>query len=521
METPADRKPAQGRDGAGVAATQVTTCQWRSQRTSRDNGCNLPVEALIVSVCTLHNPDPNKDLDRFNQTLCEKIGQEEADDGIPEINLAGVVFPTDADFDRRVFKKAVTFAEAHFAGESFFLGAQFVGEAHFEDTRFGGEATFVDAEFHGVASFWGTQFPGGAHFANAQFRKNAWFGNAQLGGWTSFLRAQFHGGADFGDTEFQSEAHFYGAQFRDGASFGGAEFRRNSSFDDAQFHGWNSFENAQFHGEASFGGAQFPIQSNGSGGVSFIRLAPKSARNLRLEGVDLSRVSFLRTDVSQVQFVGCTWAEKPIPLLWPLPMPRPRQPRTVIYDEAALDSAHGTDQVEGDRRLVAEVYRQLRLNFEASRQEVEAGHFYIGQMEMRRQDTTYPRLYTWMLGSYRVLATYGESYWRPPFFYFLFGTVFGLAYLWGGLQVGQTPVKYDPASFAWGQAAAFFQDYIRAYVQALTAGGLLGTNLFGGPMGASLDTTSWWVPAVRYVNMLLDTFLVGFFVIALRRHFHR
>jgi hypothetical protein len=29
------------------------------------------------------------------------------------------------------------------------------------------------------------------------------------------------------------------------------------------------------------------------------------------------------------------------------------------------------------------------------------------------------------------------------------------------------------------------------------------------------------VPAVRYLNMLLDTFLVGFFAIALRRHFRR
>ena len=39
-----------------------------------------------------------------------------------------------------------------------------------------------------------------------------------------------------------------------------------------------------------------------------------------------------------------------------------------------------------DRRLVAEEYRQLRLNYESNRQEAEAGAFYIGQMEMRRRD---------------------------------------------------------------------------------------------------------------------------------------
>jgi hypothetical protein len=239
-----------------------------------------------------------------------------------------------------------------------------------------------------------------------------------------------------------------------------------------------------------------------------------------MEGVDLSRVSFRRTDISQIQFVGYTWAPKPEPLLWPLPLPRPRQRRRAIYDEVALDRL-AKNQGKDDRSLVAELYRQLRLNYEASRQEAEAGHFHIGQMEMRRQDATYPWPYRWMLAVYRVVAMYGESYLRPPFFYFLFGAVFALAYLWGGFQVGQAQVKYQWLDWDWGNTVPFLQNYVRAYVQALTAGGLLGTNLFGGQMGANLETTSWWVPAVRYLNMVVDTFLLGFFVIGLRRRFHR
>jgi hypothetical protein len=93
-------------------------------------------------------------------------------------------------------------------------------------------------------------------------------------------------------------------------------------------------------------------------------------------------------------------------------------------------------------------------------------------------------------------------------------------YLWGGFQVGQAQIKYQWLDLDWGNAVPFLQDFVRAYVQALAAGGLVGTNL-GGLSGANLETAPWWVPAVRYVNMLLDTFLLGFFVIALRRHFHR
>jgi hypothetical protein len=71
-----------------------------------------------------------------------------------------------------------------------------------------------------------------------------------------------------------------------------------------------------------------------------------------------------------------------------------------------------------------------------------------------------------------------------------------------------------------GNVVQFGKDFVRFYVQALTAGGILGANL-AGLSGANLEGGSWWVPLVRYLNMLLDTFLVGFFVIALRRHFRR
>lgn len=171
--------------------------------------------------------------------------------------------------------------------------------------------------------------------------------------------------------------------------------------------------------------------------------------------------------------------------------------------------------------MVTSLYRQLRLNYEGNRQEAEAGHFYIGQMEMRRRDRSYFWLYRFILEIYRVLGMYGESYVRPTFFYLVFGGVFALFYLWGGFQVpGGTQTRYSPLALDLGNLWPFFRDFLRAYVQALTAGGILGTNL-AGLSGVNLASGEWWVPLIRYANMLLDTFLVGFFAIALRRHFRR
>ena len=255
----------------------------------------------------------------------------------------------------------------------------------------------------------------------------------------------------------------------------------------------------------------------------------ENPQHVRFERVDLSRVSFLRTDVSQMDFVGCTWSKLkrsllwPLPLrIWPLPFDLPGQTREAVFDEVMLDTPERGPLAEDDRRLVAEEYRHLRLNYESKRQEAEAGHFYIGQMEMRRRDYGYSWAYRFILGIYRVLATYGESYGRPAFFYWVFGgVVFALFYLWSGFQApGGAQVRYSLLAWDLGDPWPFIRDFVPAYVQALTAGGILGNNL-SGLSGVNLASGSWWVPMVRFANMLLDTFLVGFFVIALRRHFRR
>jgi uncharacterized protein YjbI with pentapeptide repeats len=515
--------PEPGRDGSATATAAVATCQWRLRRFGLDDACTQPVDSAHPSRCILHDPNTNKDIGRFDQAQREKIQREEADPDVAAVDMAGVVFPGEADFSNRVFQKGVNFYEAEFGGAvSFggarfggavgFAGAHFGGEAQFGRTHFGGKVDFGGAHFEGVARFWGAHFGGvadfeSAHFGGvAQFGEELLFGGVYFEGEARFGDAHFEGEARFGDAHFEGEANFWGAHFGGEAYFGGAEFARAAVFSRAIVERSLSFRRKTFQPDAA------------GKSVDFADLTPESARRVRFEDVDLSRASFLRTDVSQVHFVGCTWAHKSQPLLWPLPVPRPRQERLVIYEELLLDQEK---EKRADFPLVAERYRQLRLNLEASRQEAEAGHFYVGQMEMRRQDPAYSRPYRWLLAAYRVLALYGESYLRPPFFYFVFGVAFALAYLWGGFQVGQAQVRYNSGTFDWGQAGHFFKDSVRAYVQALTAGGLLGANPFGGQLGASLETTSWWVPAVRYLNMVLDTFLLGFFVIALRRHFHR
>ena len=500
-------------------------------------------------MCILHDPDDNKDQALFKKTLEEKTEKENANAEYQKVDLSGVVFPIDADFRGILFRKVVNFADARFQkganfsgvrfAEAGFFRTKFKGQADFGDSEFRGSVSFESATFCGVADFSGVEFMEVTHFDETEFEAAARFGKTIFGRATGFNSTKFHSVADFAYAEFNRGVGFYGAHFSDHADFISVKFRSDSYFANTQFAGTVSFHNAIFNEEANFreavfSGAPFvdfnritvksalnfhhtvfpPGESTAV--VNFHYLTPDSAQNVRLEGVDLSKVSFLRADVSQVRFVGCTWAQKISLRRWPDLSRQLGQSRNVLYDELDLDERRKRgEDVETLLPLVAELYRQIRLNLDASRLEVEAGNFYVGQMEMRRQDRKgYPWLYRRvLLAGYRVLAMYGESFVRPLALYFLLGGLLAFPYLWGGFLITtEKEVNYTFLDFDPGNIRQFGQDYIRALAHALTAGGFFGTQL---------DTNSWWVPSVRYMNTLADLFLLGLTLVALRRHFRR
>ena len=148
------------------------------------------------------------------------------------------------------------------------------------------------------------------------------------------------------------------------------------------------------------------------------------------------------------------------------------------------------EEVGHDRRLVADLYRQLRLNLEGTKQEVEAGAFYVGQMEMRRLDNFYSWHHRLLLTAYRVLATYGENYLRPFLWYaIILAPLYALAYWILG------SVSYSEGLFS-----------------ALTAGALIREV----PKGIES-----WETLLVYSNMLTSIFLLGLTLIAFRRRFSR
>lgn len=410
--------------------------------------------------CILHDPNPDKDATLFEDELANFVDKFAS----TPVNLSGVVFPSGVSRVPIYFRKKVDFHDATFLGDIDFRSAVFESEAIFFSTVFEGKADFSGATFHQSAYFCNAKFNGQAYFNNATFHATADFWEATFAGTAWFAIAKVLGSLRFLATRF------------DGTPL-------------SLFFGIVNLE----HPEA----------------VSF-------------EHVDLSRASLTGTDMSRVRLVGVDWGRSvqgkkgvhPLARLWDSIKPRQR---LLLYDHRHL--LERMKLQTDDQRSMKEqydrlelLYRQLRINLEASKQEVEAGEFYIGEMEMRRLN---PGGSLWgprpLLDAYRWIAHYGESYWRPFFWYVTFGLLFALAYLFLGIQAFGRNIGYQP--FVAGEAGPFIGDLLVTWFR--------GSLMTGFPLGQDFRPASGWTAVLQFFNLVTNIVLIAMTILALRRHFKR
>ena len=118
--------------------------------------------------------------------------------------------------------------------------------------------------------------------------------------------------------------------------------------------------------------------------------------------MNLKYVSFRNVDLSNVEFYNVEWGEEVRELVF--------FRRLKIINEDFID-----DKNYGE---IATIYHQLRKNYESSLRFVEAGGFFIGEMEAMRKglwksNRIIDKLLSLTYGLYKVIAMYGESIFLP------------------------------------------------------------------------------------------------------------
>ena len=435
-------------------------------------------------VCLMHSHDPKKDQPAFWQEF-ERI-LKKAGKGTADFSL--VVFP-EASFVGREFIPKCIFHEARFTQKANFRGATFTQVANFIETRFTQEADFRGATFTQVANF---------------------------------IEARFTQEADFIEATFTQEADFGRATFKDLATF----------------------SYARFLGQAEFRKTEFPKQEgkDDTPGAVFTRARFEKPEEVTFYQTDLSRALFHNCDVSKFAFSNVTWRKR-------------ANSKNMVFDEVVnLENEEAAalrppENSPDDRNFsrVAELYQQLKKNYDDRRDYWTAGDFHYGEMELKRQSSRSPysvfrRLHRslGLVAWYRRASEYGESYvWPlawPAFVLLIFTLLFPVAGLHRQDVQSSAPVSFpqsNPQSLeappahdvSYSSFLQFIQTHPRGQTYAVA-------EFFGNALMTTLYVASFqrefvyqpsypWGCALALLELLLTSTLIALFLLAVRRHCRR
>jgi uncharacterized protein YjbI with pentapeptide repeats len=491
-------------------------------------------------------------------------------------------------FEHALFLNFPTFAMCEFRGSASFAGAVFEKGAVFQQSRFNLRADFSRCEFLAHADFVHVIFGGDALFSGSKFREGAIansppqggnftesifvgpakFTLSEFKGTAGFGSCGFNGGADFSGCEFE-QAQFSFAKFRQEANFSRTQFRGSAYFREAQFEGLTDFSDLCCHGgllfvlaafrqDVSFARSEFEgaVDCSGARFMAALRLyetglkTPTSADpSLILSGAQLDKpaeVVFYKTDLSRAIFHNCRVSDVVFSdVTW---MERPGVRKKMIFDEvvplnhnSASALKPGADEA-GVRnyRLLAELYQQLKKNYDDRRDYWTAGDFHYGEMEMRRlHGVSHSRLVRWwherfgVLALYRFASAYGENYVRPGLGLLLTLALFGVLYAALGLNRTSVhpslgghpaPVRDLHQNAGQGKVSGPRQErhaVLRSGMANLRDGLLTSLEVATFSKAPLFEPPGRWGRLAAISESLLTSSFAALFLLALRRQFRR
>ncbi|NOQ75258.1 MAG: hypothetical protein GQ574_24820 [Crocinitomix sp.] len=430
------------------------------------------------------------------------------------VSFLDVVFLEEAIFSMTTFSKAVSFSgatfskatdfsklsipEADFSNVIFledvnFFTSKFSG-ANFSNSKFSKKVNFLSARFFYKADFTEVVFSENVNFQNVKFSTKVSFSDGIFSGTADFSRAMFSAETDFTSITFSNSVIFWNTSFLDKVKFSKTKFYETVIFPGSTFLGEVEFSQVTFSQGVDFFGSTFSTtvifskikfpeekriifeslvtRDNSSPKLNFLNIDFPHAfvfRKQKMEGI-----SFAECEISKVRFESCEWNVI-------------NNYRIKLKDEDRLQK---NTKNQNEYKSLEELYRQLKKNFESSRNYELMGHAYVSEMEMKKR-----RLWIkvkpmeWFIyWFYGFFSGYTNSIMRPLISFFTL-ILFGL-------------FSYYFIDFNWANAIQ------RSFYASFSYFEIGMKNPFEG----------YWLIA-RNVQFLLSSIFLVFFVIALRKKF--
>jgi hypothetical protein len=244
------------------------------------------------------------------------------------------------------------------------------------------------------------------------------------------------------------------------------------------------------------------------------------------DDVDLCRALFHNCDVSPVWFTSSVrWAK------------RPRTRGIAVFEEIVLLEKEYAKTLQKygplNYRAVAQIYQQLKKNYDSRRDYWMANEFHFGEMEMKRMARPTKGPFLWLrrwwhrnlsfVAWYKYASDYGNSYRKPLAWLFAILLSAALLFPITGLELKQgrstnaTRVTY---SSVWNRQNSWTNNF-------WTEAKLIGKSGITAIDTATFQRTPEYAPAypwgrvVGIFETLLTSSLFALFLLAIRRQFRR
>jgi hypothetical protein len=303
------------------------------------------------------------------------------------------------------------------------------------------------------------------------------------------------------------------------------------------------FTYAEFLGAAEFDRTKFRQDSQLLPGPTFSWAEFTHPECVVFYKTYLGQALFHNCDVSEVKFSSVEWRQ------------RASTGKRMVFEEKvdlASSSAGGLkpvpgnpDERERDYRLIAEVYQQLKKNYDDRRDYWTAGDFHCGEMEMKRLHSNRANLLArWLhrnlglVAWYGYASEYGESYVRPLVCLVMVLLLFTFLFPGPGLdwnESGSPRMAVKSAQQVSPSATPSRLSYLRFSEFEDTYSGqkwLAGPAFFGHSLMTALSVAGFqkefkyepsypWGRALALLELLLTSALIALFLLAVRRQFRR
>ena len=291
--------------------------------------------------------------------------------GVP-CSFYGATFTQDADFGEVLFEEEADFSHAIFNGIAGFCETHFAKRAYFAGAHFEQKAVFPIAIFDEGAVFTGAIFRASAFFAESRFTGETQFDAVTFAGMAELFDTTFSRIVDFSDADFEQEANFSRAMFEGCVDFSGVVHTQAAHFVKSRFRETAIWRRARFLDGAEFRQAIFGLEPSREPSAVFTLATFAQPSKVVFDDLDLSRVLFHNCDVSQVLFTSTVvWGR--------------RDERKAVFDEMISTELHWLFK-DGRRDFgaIAQIYQQLKKNYDARLDYWTADEFHFGEMEMKR-----------------------------------------------------------------------------------------------------------------------------------------